>query len=200
MSTIEFTPQKLALRLKRDAEGLPEAISRGMKAGAQRGRAVMVSRSPVYRGILRNAWKVIKVSAEQVNLENDMPYAGILERGSRPFKISQAGIEALTLWVKRKILKGNFARVNHGPDTTKMDFKTARKAQLAHRKAKSWRKEAAWKLDDEAERIARAIAKKWQREGRKGIYFIRNSLDKLAELMRTEVERKLEKFFNRKGP
>lgn len=198
MSTISLDPKALAARLRADEKGAPKAVLRALRAGAQRGRALMVSRSPVDRGILRNAWKVIKVSDEQVNLENDQPYAGVLERGARPFKISRAGLEALAGWVKRKILRGNYNTVKHGPDTRSMDYKTARKAQLAHKRAgKAYKHLALWQLDAEAMRIARAIAKKWEKLGKRGTYFIRDSLPKLAELIDKEMTRSLEKFFNR---
>ncbi len=198
MSTISLSSSQLAARLRADATGAPKAVLKAMKSAAQRGRAFMVSKSPVYRGILRNAWKVIKVSDQQINLENDQPYAGVLERGARPFKLSKEGLEALTLWVKRKVLGGNFRRVKSGGSTTHLPWKEARAVQTAARKAgKAYKAQAKWALDDEAKSIAFAIAKKWARDGKQGKFFIRNNIQRLAELMQDEMDRVLAEFFNR---
>ena len=145
----------------------------------------MLKESPVDRGILRNAWKVVR-HPDGSELVNDQPYAGILERGSRPFKISKEGIIALAGWVKRKILAGNYANV-----------KTRIPGKGKGNRTSSQKKLTRWALDDEALSIAYAIARSWAKVGRKGKYFVLRNLNKLAALMDDEITRSLSNFFNR---
>jgi predicted metal-dependent phosphotriesterase family hydrolase len=193
-----MTPGQLGARLRADAKGAPKAVLNAMFSAAQRGKAFIVDKTPVDRGILRNAWKVIKLSSQmEVQLVNDQPYAGVIERGSRPFKISPEGIEALTGWVKRKLLRENIMGA-HGANTTHLHWKEARKAQLAHRKAGAgYKKRVLWEIDDQAKSIAWAIAKSWEKLGRKGTRFVMMHLPQLAELMDAEVKRYLNNFFSR---
>jgi predicted metal-dependent phosphotriesterase family hydrolase len=197
--TITMTPGQLGARLRADANGAPKAVLNAMFSAAQRGKAFIVDKTPVDRGILRNAWKVIKLSSQmEVQLVNDQPYAGVIERGSRPFKISPEGIEALTGWVKRKLMREGYNNTKFGRDTRKMHWKDARKEQLAHRKAGAgYKKRVLWELDDQAKSIAWAIAKSWEKLGRKGTRFVYMHLPQLAELMDAEVKRYLSDFFNR---
>lgn len=157
---------QLGARLRSDANGLPKVIQRVMFSAAQRGRAFIVSKSPVDRGILKNAWRIVKMS-DGVELINDQPYAGVMEQGARPFKIGRAGLDSLTAWVLRKIMSGEMKR-----------SKTS-------------------DLESEAQSIAWAIAKKFEKYGIKGRRFVYNNLSKLAELMDSEINRYLDKFFNR---
>jgi hypothetical protein len=199
MSSVRMTEAQLSARLRADAKGAPKAVYQAMFSAAQRGKAFLVERSPVDRGILRNAWKIVRLSStKEVELTNDQPYAGVVERGARPFKISKAGREALTGWVKRKILAGNIQIVKHGASTRHMPWKKARAAQLEHKKrGKAWKQAALWALEDEAKSIAFAIAKKFERVGMKGKRFVMKNLPALAGLMDAEVTRYLSKFFNR---
>lgn len=175
--TITMTEGQLGARLRSDATGSPKAVFRAMVSAAQRGKSFIVGKSPVDRGILRNAWKVIKLSSKGiVELTNDQPYAGIMERGARPFKISSEGLAALKWWVIRKLRSGE------------MQVKGTK-----HRKRRSYNK----KLEQEATGIAYAISKKFERVGIKGKRFVMNNLTQLAQLMDSEVKRSLANFFNR---
>ena len=141
----------------------------------------MVKNSPVDRGALRVAWRVIRLS-NGVELDNDMPYAGILERGSGPFKISTAGIFALKGWVMRMFRRGKMF-----PTGARMSIKTRRRGGPT-----------GFALEAEAERIAWAIAKNWEKNGRRGKFFVRDALPHLAVIMQAEFQRFLAKFFDRK--
>lgn len=170
MTRIEFTPEQLGARLRADKQKLPQELKRAIKASAQRGRSYIVSESPVDRGILRNAWKVV----EQIDgaiLQNDQPYAGVVERGARPFKISPEGREALAGWVFRKLLNGTLAVNQH----KRVD------------------------LQAEAERIAWAISKKFEKLGMRGTQFVKKSLPVLAAMMDEEIVEYLQRFFQRNG-
>lgn len=190
-----MSPGQLGARLRADKKGAPAAVQRAIFSAAQRGKAFIVGKTPVDRGILRNAWKVVKLS-DGSELVNDQPYAGIMERGARPFKMSRAGREALEGWVKRKILGGAISRVK--TPTVGMDWKSARAHQKANRKTgKATKAHQKWLLDDEAKSIAFAIAKHFEKVGMKGKRFVWMALPQLAELMDAEINRSLSAFFNR---
>lgn len=174
MATVEMTEAELGARLRSDAAGSPKAVFRAMVSAAQRGKGYIVKKSPVDRGILRNAWKVIRLSIQNiVELTNDQPYAGVVERGARPFKISPDGLTALKYWAKRKLRSGELTP--KGPVGSEQE------------------------LEREANRIAWAIAKKFEKVGMKGKRFVMENLPILASLMDAEVKRYLGKFFNRQN-
>lgn len=180
MATISIDAGKLGARLRADAKGAPLAVRRAMFSAAQRGKALLVKDSPVDRGILRNAWRVLKM-LDGVELVNDQPYAGVMERGARPFKISDDGLWALKAWVMRKLMSGD------------MNGRSSLKTKKIMKRRKSF------KLEKEAESIARAIAKSFAKVGIKGRRFVWRNLRVLASLMDGEMNRYLEKFFNRGG-
>lgn len=199
--TITMTESQLGARLRSDEAGAPKAVIKAMISAAQRGKSFMVGKSPVDRGILRNAWKVIKLSSlGVVELTNDQPYAGIMERGARPFKISGAGLWALKGWVMRKLMSGEM--VPQGAQTRitwargwNKRIRTAKGESLISTRRR--RRFSRAQLEVEAERIAYAIAKNFEKVGMKGKWFVMNNLTQLAQLMDSEVKRSLSKFFNR---
>jgi hypothetical protein len=202
VDSVRMTEAQLGARLRADAKGVPKAVFQAMFSAAQRGKAFLVEQSPVDRGILRNAWKILRlISIQTVELTNDQPYAGIVERGSKPFKISQEGIQALKGWAMRKLQSGEMM-----PTGAQTKITWARGWDKKHRQAKgeslikSKRKKRFSKqqLEQEAQSIAYAIAKKFERIGMKGQRFVMKNLGTLASLMDAEVKRYLSKFFNRR--
>lgn len=181
MAVIVMTEGQLGARLQSDAKGLPKQVFLATFSAAQRGKALLVKESPVDRSILRNAWKVMKLgNMSGVELVNDQPYAGIMERGARPFKMSSEGIFALKGWVMRKIKAGQITPQGmYGP------FGKGRK------------RIRGFDLEREAESIAYAIAKNFEKVGIKGKRFVMKNLLVLAALMDQEVTRYLTSFFNR---
>lgn len=159
----------------------PKAITRAIFSAMQRGKSYLVGETPVDRGILKNAWKVIKLS-DGVELVNDQPYAGIVENGARPFKMSSAGISYLKGWVMRMFKSGRM-----------MPNGSASKIAVTHKKFKKP------ELEAQAESIAWAIAKHFEKEGMKGKKFVLKALPKLATLMDEEITRYLGKFFDRQS-
>ncbi len=199
--TIALTEAQLGARLRSDANGAPDAVFRAMYSAAQRGKAFIVGKSPVDRGILRNAWKVVKLSTlKTVELTNDQPYAGVMERGARPFKISNDGIWALKAWAMRKLRSGEMTptgaqtRITWAKGWNKALRKAKGESLITSHRSKRIKKT---ELEAEAERIAWAIAKTFEKVGIKGKFFVMNNLEKLAFLMDAEVKRSLGVFFNR---
>lgn len=224
MATVKISFDKLGHRLRSDAAGAPRVVKQAIFSGAQRGRSFIVGKSPVDRGILRNAWRVLKFEKGAI-LVNDQPYAGVMERGARPFKISPEGREALVGWVKRKILDGGMGLlVGSKRDRAQAISWAAKRQQMENRAANRALRRGKYSrgrqgplrdvsmrslrasvlgsiaiLDKEAEKIAWAIARKFARVGIQGRRFVWRNLEKLASLMQSEMTRFLSKFFNRQG-
>lgn len=123
--------------MRSDASGAPRAVLQAMFSAAQRGRSWIIGKSPVDRGILKNAWRVLKMGSEGVELVNDQPYAGVMERGARPFIISKAGIEALAAWVKRKILDTGMGLITGSKSSRKAAISWAARKQRTENKQRN---------------------------------------------------------------
>jgi hypothetical protein len=107
---IKIDDKKLAKDIKRRNAGIARAIHRGLKLGAGYGRTLLVDRSPRDEGGLAAAWDVSpiknmvgkKKKYEALTIFNDMPYASVVELGTRqPYWMGRKGITALTGWVRR---------------------------------------------------------------------------------------------------
>ncbi len=208
MANVRIEPGGLGARLRSDANGMPRVLRLAMFSAAQRGKSYIVGESPVDRGILRNAWKVVKLS-DGAELVNDQPYAGVMERGARPFKISKEGMEALKGWVRRKILAGELG--SNPKDKLwaarkrRTENKISNKSLATRAKAQAKKQTklgvlkhtTAWEMDEQVDRIAWAIAKKFEKVGIQGRRFVYASLPKLALMMDAEFIRFMTKFFNR---
>jgi hypothetical protein len=200
-NSITMTEGQLGARLRADAAKSPKVVFRAMVSAAQRGKAFIVGKSPVDRGILRNAWKVVKLSTlNEVDLVNDQPYAGVVERGARPFKVSSEGIWALKAWVMRKLQSGQmFPTGAHTKITFAKGWNKAIRQAKGQSLITSTRRKRFTKpeLEQQAESIAWAIAKTFEKVGIKGKRFVMQNLELLAGLMDAEVQRYLSDFFNR---
>ncbi len=200
MSTITIEPGALGARIRSDHKGAPKAVDRAIYSALQRGKAYIVGKTPVDRGILRNAWKVIRLSTGGAELINDQPYAGVMERGARPFKISSAGIFALKGWVMRMFKSGKMFPEGAG---SRIVWKRGWDKRLATATGSSQIKRTIKKrfkkadLEEQAENIAYAIAKSFEKVGVKGKRFVWKELPKLAQIMEDEINRSLSNFFNR---
>ena len=58
-------------------------------------------------GQLKNSFRVRRVNRNEIHLDNDAPYAGIIDLGARPHSVNKEGIEAIALWAKRKFGLGD---------------------------------------------------------------------------------------------
>ena len=101
MANVSIKMGGLSARIKADVKARGDSIKKAEKAAALRGRNHLVSITPVDMGVMRAAWQV-RDGGDGVEIENDAPHAGIIERGARPHKVSQAGREALADWARRK--------------------------------------------------------------------------------------------------
>ncbi len=90
----------LLLRIEREVRA---AIGRGILAGAERGRRVLVARTPEDQGLMQKSWEVLPQPGGGAVLRNDAPYAGVVEAGARPHPVSREGVENIRGWVERKL-------------------------------------------------------------------------------------------------
>jgi hypothetical protein len=195
MSTFTIRPSEVASVLRAHAKSFPMAVKAGAGLAAQRGRTHLVRTSPVDTGMYKNSWVVLDLAMgmeSRVTLENNAPHAGIIELGARPHPVGRAGIEALTQWVKRKILRGAYSGVRKNASAAP---KRGRKLSAT---AQAYKAQANWTLDDEAKKIAFAIAKKIEKEGQKPTYHLRDSIPKLRKFLIEEINRQVERVLKRR--
>lgn len=131
--------------------------------GAERGRAIMVRRTPVDTGATRAAWKVFlsALGNEVARLSNDAPHVGVLELGARPHPVSDVGILAIERWVARH---AEIWQAAQDAGDGRMLTREQAIASVTHG--------IVWKL---------------RTEGQEPTYFIRNALPALRRAMAAEV-------------
>lgn len=160
------------------------AIAVGALAGAHRGRALIVRRTPVDQAQLRASWKV-KPGADEFDgageklaeLINDAPHMPTVELGARPHKVSREGWLAIYEWVRRHYrgaVTGAGVKV----------YTLGGAGTMRPRKNNGG-------LDPEIERITWAIVTKIKKYGQKATLFVRNSVDDLREVMGYELHREI---------
>lgn len=157
------------------------ALRRGIRAGAARGRAELVRRTPKDQGHMKAAWRDTGASVAATDtaspvaeVYNDAPYAGIVEAGARPHAVSEEGKQAILEWVKR-----------HLPELMGHD-------RAAFIKRRKWTNYA----EMEAKEIMEAIVWRIRTKGQPPTYFIRDTLPKLSEFAAAEVARELRSLAN----
>lgn len=181
-AVIEVGLDALPAALERGERRIRRAIARGALAGAHRGRAIIVRRTPVDMGQLKASWRVKPGAAEFIGPEstlaeliNDAPHIAIVELGSRPHKVSAEGWAAIYEWVRRHHRGGRLG------GSGRMRPRRALFVGLV-----------AFKGDDPViTRITNAIVHKINKEGSKPTLFVHNSLEELRAVMAFELQRAL---------
>lgn len=193
MAVIKATAKGLPAMLARKHKSIARAIARGALAGAERGRALIVRKTPVDQGQLKASWKVLPGSPTALQGEfkrgtllaellNTAPHAGIVERGARPHTVSAEGWLAIYDWVVRH-------RQELGLVTATGKARRVRKGRVAVHQGLD---KGGVGLDSQIAGITWAIVKKIQREGSKATYFVRGNLEDLRAVVQREVDRGLE--------
>lgn len=185
MSRFTFSPRELAARLRRDDVMVPNAVSKGMRLGAARGRTRLVRATPVDLGQMKNAWRE-KDTGDGVDVVNDAPHAGIVERGARPHAVSEEGIQALAEWARRNLHIEERRQVRQQA--------RALRAGGDRAGAAVWSKAGNDFLDQEALKVAHAIAWKLRHQGQEPKFIVASRLDLLRRDVRREVERILRRY------
>jgi hypothetical protein len=196
MAVIRVSPKQLGKALHKKHQRIFRALAQGALAGANRGRALIVRKTPVDQGQLKNTWKVIpgnqallrgtatpRMFAASVlaELRNTAPHGGIVELGARPHKTSPEGWMAIYDWVVRH-------RQSFGLVTKAGKARRVRKGKVA---VHGLLAAAGVGLDPEIAGITWGIVKKLERQGQKPTYFVKGSLDELLAVVQREVDRAL---------
>lgn len=114
-----------------------------------------------------------------------------MERGARPFHMPRWVIEGpLKEWVKRKIIgsQGLQKRLRYRKAQTPI---SPAAMQATH--------QSPWYVDDEAKRIAYAIATKISRVGMQGKFWVKKNLPAASFHATEEVMREITKYFTQGG-
>jgi len=197
MPTFKVPPAELGRVLRRHAEMGPRVARMGLRVGVERGRALVVRRTPVGipPGAMRQAWAVFPWGALGWKLDNSSPHSAIVEAGARPHPVSREGVEAIREWVARVLplittksgdtrkataaerdASGALAR--HTGATDKLSKKQRRLRDLG-------------KLIDS---ITWAIVAKLKREGQKPRWVVRDVLPELRKMAGEEVGKAVAAF------
>ena len=167
--------------LKRMEKRQQDAVVRGLRSGARRGRAILVFRTKKDRGMAKLAWKTVFHGATGLvaTNENSAPYIGILEKGARPHAVSKEGQDAIFQWVLRNMkLVGN-REAGYAAVHVNALHPSQRRKGLASQ--------------DGGEALARQITflicRKIRRFGQAPGWFVRDALPELNRAVRDEVER-----------
>lgn len=186
MPTIRVSPGQLGAVFRGQARRGKKMLEGAMQLAAQRGRSLLVPRTPVDLGQLKAAWRVRRVDGGWV-LINEAPHAGIMEVGARPHEVDEEGREALAQWVRRHI-----PVVETYVNTPKGVFRT---------KTKATRREAMPGNEprEEIDKIVDAICYRLRARGYKGKFFVRESLPELRAFVGEEVSAAMARHVNNIG-
>lgn len=194
--SVRIDLSKLPEALRRDEASLRDALARGVNAGLERGRAIMVRATPVDQGQLRASWRVRRRGPNGVprqgtatvgELHNDAPHAGIVELGARPHGLSPAGWAALYEWVRRHPELWAGTTINRKGQLVAGPRQNNRRAITRTRGPLS----AYHGADPVITMVTNAIAQKMRREGQKPTYFVRNNIGRVTTAVVSEIRREI---------
>jgi hypothetical protein len=185
-SVIGVTEDQLPRLLDLGERRIRRAVASGALAGAHRGRAVIVKRTPVDRGPLKAGWRVKPGATEffgpdttLAELRNDAPHLAFVEIGTRPHAVSPEGWLAIYEWVRRHFRGGELGgrgRMRKPRDFTVEDLRGPFRGP-----------------DPVISRITNAIVMRIRRKGTKPTFFVRNSIEELQAVMVAELLRAIGK-------
>lgn len=174
--------------LERGEQRLRRAVARGALAGAHRGRALMVKRTPVDTGQLKAGWRVKPGVSEftgpdstLAELVNDAPTIAFVELGSKPHAVNPEGWAAIYEWVRRHYRGGQLGgkgRMRSQQSSSGGLFAGADSVVAPFRGP-----------DPVISQITNAIVWRIRKYGQKPTLFVRNSIDLLRGIMAAEMER-----------
>lgn len=201
-AVIPIAPKQVGRSLIKRNEATFRAIAQGALRAAHRGRALLVRESPKDQGQFKASWKVRAGSAAKsgkrsmfrtfkglvgggvrlADVINDAPHAGIIEKGARPHRVSEEGIQALTDWVWRNLR--DQLGVVEGPVKRGSGGRTKLVRDAKMRQARG---------------IAEAIAWKLRTKGQDPQYIVRGNLALLWGMAEEEIHRRIDALSRRKS-
>src|SRR5512141_3171137 len=199
MSVITVTEAQMPTLLRWHAEGTGRAIVRGVRRSLQRAKRHLASVTPKDKGGARKSWKVRTAGTPTEvtshfqgkigEIASDSPIMGILEEGARPHPVSKEGQEAIFQWVLRHVrLVGN----------TTTGFAAVHASELTKRHPRK-RLESVDGGEQLARQITYLICRKIRTKGQAPKYFVRDSLQLIAEMCQVDVEAAIRERMSRAG-
>jgi len=191
LSVIKIGANQIGGELKARARKTPGELQKAMKRAALRAQAVLVRRTPKDLGQAKAGWRISEfvkgTKGARVDVYNDVPYVGVLERGARPHKVSMEGRMAIYEWVMR-----NIPPAMHGPVQ-----KYSRKTQTGGKKAfKAYAQEG---VEAAAMQITDAIVWKLRKKGQKPTFFVRKSMDELNRDFGLQLQKQIQAYAKRRA-
>lgn len=189
VSTIRVSLDKLPAALDLGEKTVRRAIAVGALAGAHRGRALIVRRTPTDQGQLKASWKVKAGAGEftgfsisLAELINDAPHIAIVELGAKPHKVSAEGWAAIYEWARR----------HYRGAVTGAGVKVYTLGGGGTMKRRGSAAIGPFRGDDpDITAITWAIVNKIKLHGQQPTFFVRNSVDELREVMAAELNREI---------
>lgn len=187
-AVISLDVKDLPAALDKGERRMRRAISSGALAGAHRGRAIIVKRTPTDMGQLKASWKVKPGEVEfaghtstLAELINDAPHIAMVELGSRPHGVNPEGWLQIYEWVRRHHRGGKLGG--------KGRMRTQRRATVEESRPFHG-------PDPVIADITNAVVRKIRMFGTKPTLFVRRSMDELRAVMAFEVQRAMAKVEN----
>jgi len=181
MAIIPINPKDLPKELRARLKLTPKLVRGGLIVGAQRGKALLVRKTPVDLGQMKNSWRVRKDTKGGAVITNDAPHAGIIEKGARPHGVSKEGQAAIRAWVRRHF------RIQVWSKPGRSGGSIATGTRMRSQK------------DKELDRITYLIVRKLQTEGQKPTYLVHDSMPQLERFAKAEVQRLIKKWEGRRA-
>lgn len=188
MPVISLDLKDLPVALEQCERNIRRAVARGALAGAHRGRALIVKRTPVDMGPLKAGWKVVPgaddfdvgTSDVLATLVNDELHIGPVENGARPHPVNPEGWSAIYEWVRR-----------HYRGSKSEGYKLGGAGKMRRARVDKDPNRPFHGPDPEVEAITNAIVWKLRTQGQKPTFFVKRSLEDLKAVMLGELERAL---------
>lgn len=190
MAVIKIGADKIAGELAARERQTPGEITKAMLRSARKAQALLVRRTPKDLGQAKAGWRVSKpikgTRGAAVDVYNDNPYVGILERGARPHGVSLEGRMMIYEWVLRNI-----------PATPAASGPVAPGKRRTHGLGRGGRPKKI--KEDQAMEITNAIVQKIRKKGQKGTFFVLKSMDELNREFGGELQKQIDAYSRRRA-
>jgi hypothetical protein len=190
-AVISLDLKDLPVALEQCERNIRRAVARGALAGAHRGRALIVKRTPVDMGPLKAGWKVVPgaddfegLSETLATLVNNERHIGPVEIGAHPHPVNPEGWAAIYEWVRRHYRGGSLGGTGRmRPQKRDKQGRYTGPGKVGER--------PFWGPDPVIREVTNAIVWKLRTQGQKPTLFVKRSLEDLKAVMVGELERAL---------
>lgn len=190
MAVIKIGADQIAGELRARARKTPGELTKAMVRSAHRAKSLLVRRTPKDLGEAKAGWRVSQpikgTRGARVDLYNDAPHVGVLERGARPHGVNLEGRMAIYEWVLRNI-----------PATPAMSGPVQAGKRRSHSLGRGGRPKKL--KEDQAMEITNAIVWKIRKKGQKGHFFVKKSMEEMNRDFGKELNKQLNAYSKRRA-